>query len=155
MILLQQLSSFILNQRSLKLNRENITSFADNGQMIPSGEDFGNNSREIARFYYDAVIQIERFSGDAETIIALVMGWIMDNDPRRSEINLDDPQINVDYNDDYTCDLEFAIAFAESIQIIADPQGNIVFDGQIWSLKEPDIDTAETLDSMHGGIDAS
>ena len=150
MKLLQGLASYLLKQS--RLNRENFHALADKGELFLSGKDLGNGI-ELARFKYDAVIQIERYPGDAFEIMALVMGWLSENDNEREFLELADPEINVDLNDRKTADIELVVEFDEPIQLIPDPQGAIRAYDQNWRVDTVPIDVADDLNDMEGSTD--
>ena len=150
MRLLQGLTRHLLESTNLK--RENINSYADNGELITSGQDLGHGF-EVARFKYDAVIELERYHGSAMDILAIVTGWLIDHDPDREAFNLADPEINVEINDNDTADVEIEIEFNESIQIVEDDNGPIRAWGKRWRVADVPIDTAETLVNMEGSTD--
>ena len=147
MRLLQNLSRHLLSNTRLK--RENIHSFADNGELIISGMDMGHGI-EVARFKYDAVINLERFHGSGQDIIAIVTGWLIDHDPDREAFKLGDPEFNVEINGNDSADVEIVIEFNESIQIIEDDKGPVQAWGKRWRVSDVPIDTATALVNMEG-----
>jgi len=65
---------------------ENIHAYADKGELAPSGRHLGSvmptgdgparEQVEIGVWKYDAVIQIERYSGDGPALMAIVLAWL-------------------------------------------------------------------------------
>ena len=150
MKMLQALSLHLLD--NTKLKRENIHSTADNGQLIISGQDMGHGY-EVCRFKYDAVIELERFKGDARDITALVAGWLIDHDHDRETLNLADPEINATLNDGNTADVDITVEFSESIQIVEDDKGSIVAWGKRWRVQDVPVDVATDLINLQGASD--
>lgn len=143
MNLLQSLSLHLLNHT--KLTREQIHSFADNGELQPLFEDLGNGY-VVGRYKYDAVFEIERFNGAAFELLALVNCWLAENDFDRETLGLAAPEISVELNDRKTCDIELVIEFDEQISIIEDESGNIPFRGLTYRVNSIPVDIAEAFD---------
>lgn len=152
MKLLQALSTHLL--KASRLKRENFYTFADKGELTATGKDLGNGI-ELARIKYDAVINIERYPGDAFEIMALAMGWLSEHDTERGDLELADPEINVELNDRKTADIELVVEFDEPIQLIPDPQGAITAYGQRWRVDTVPVDVAEDLEDMESSTDGS
>ena len=146
---LQSLSKFLLDNTSLK--REQIHSYADNGELRPVFEDRGNGF-VVGRYKYDAVFELERFKGEAFELLALINCWLDENDDERKELELADPEINVELNDRQTCDIELVIEFDEPVSIVEDAKGIIPFRGQRYRVEAVPVDVAETFD-MEGEAD--
>lgn len=139
---------------STGLPLENIHAYADKGELAPSGRHLGSvmptgdgparEQVEIGVWKYDAVIQIERYSGDGPALMAIVLAWLADVDLDRD--GLADPEVDAEINDLSSADIEIAVEFEERIVIIEDPDGGISFRGRPWGvLPEPDISVAESF----------
>jgi len=135
-----------------RLPREQITAFADKGNLAPTGRHLGEGENgeqiEIGIWKYDAVIQLERYAGDGQTLLAVILGWLADNDDDRN--GLADPELDVEINDAKTCDVDIACEFEERITVIEDASGPIVFNGKHWRIAEPNITEAEAVAGMEG-----
>ena len=141
MIKLQQLTHFLIQQNMVAA--EQIDSWVENPQIIPSGEDQGTGI-VLYRQTYDAVISIERFPHKhvaAELLFALVCAWLMQNDADRDEIA--QPTTDVDVLDESTADIEISIAFEEDVHGVEDPAGPIELNGTHYRLADIEIDYAE------------
>jgi hypothetical protein len=149
---LQQLTTFLKTQ--LNLEKPLVTSFADKGSLDRSTRDLGHGI-ELGRWRYDAVIQIEEFSGNADVLLLLILGWLEDNDPDRDELDLADPEIDVSEIDDRTSDVDIAVEFEEGLQIVPDDNGPIPYNGRKWRVAEVPIDVAEELESLESKPDAT
>ncbi|EPR43132.1 P2 phage tail completion R family protein [Desulfovibrio sp. X2] len=139
------------------IKREQIHAYADKGNLSPSGRHLGFGGPdgtieqiEIGVWKYDAVIQIERYAGDGPALLAIILGWLEDNDADRE--GLLDPEVDVELNDNLTCDFELACEFEEFISVVADEAGPgpIAFNGKRWRVAEPDITAADSLAGMEG-----
>lgn len=134
---------------------ENFKAWADLGSPEPTGRHLGvlrgengepgREQVEVCIWIYNGVIQIERFPGQGTLLVAEVMAWIQDNDMERDQTNLAPPEINIEGNDAFTCDIEISIDFEERLVILEDPQGRISFNGKKWNLAEPEIVPAESF----------
>ncbi|MBI9080278.1 MAG: phage tail protein [Pseudodesulfovibrio sp.] len=132
---------------------DTIYSFADQGVLTPTGKDLGHGF-EVGFFKYDAVIQVESYEDDAYSLLAFITTWLQMNDPDREDQGLADPNIDISLNDNSTADVELAVEFEESLQIVPDESGPIMYDGQQYKVADVPIDVAEGLDNMEGGTDA-
>lgn len=145
---LQALTAYIMEVTDLP--RENVQSFADKGELTPTGRDLGHGI-ELGVFKYDAVIQIENYPGDGHAMLALLLGWLCDHDPDRELNELAEPEVDADLNDDRTVDLEIAVEFEEPLCLVPDDDGEIRFNGRRWRVVgDVPVDVAEELASLDG-----
>lgn len=149
---LQQLTAYLEEHAGLK--REQVQSFADRGELIPTGSDLGHGV-ELGRFKYDALIQIENYSGDADVLLLLILAWVSERDTDRDEDGLADPEMDVSVNDHSSADIDIAIEFEEGLQIVPDDNGPIPYNGRKWRVAEVPIDVAEELESLERKPDAT
>lgn len=147
---LTALTSFLL--QAANLTKEQVLSVADRGQTVPTGRDLGHGV-ELGVFKYDALIQVEAFNGSSSELLLLVMGWLHDHDEDREHIGLADPEVDASLNDDFTADVDLAIEFEESLQMVPDENGAILFNGRRWRVADVPVDVAEELASMDGRAD--
>lgn len=92
------------------------------------------NGFVISRFRYDAVLSVERYSQSADLFLALLSVWLMDNDCERDQLELPMPEVDVTALDDQLVDLEVKITFDEQVMIVPDDEGQIVFNGNRYSI---------------------
>lgn len=134
---------------SLNLVDENqIESWLEDARLVPEGktETVGTDDMvgiNLAYKDYNAVFWLENFAGNPDLLFALVIAWLMENDPDRDSDM--DPTFEVDPIDDKYADVEIKLPFKEKLQLKLDPAGKIHFDDKAWSLAEPDIKTAEEI----------
>ena len=140
-------------QQVTGMQRERFFAFADQGTLLPTGRNLGNGV-EVGIFKYDAVIQIERYPGDAYHLLAVIAAWLADNDPDRDDAGLVDPDIDISLNDDETADVDLSIEFEERIEIVPQDGGVIAFNGRSWAVVDVPVDVAEAVDDMDGEADA-
>ena len=143
MLKLQQITDFLVQLNLVAA--EQIDSWVENPQMIPSGEDSGAGGVLLYRQTYDAVISIERFPHQhhpVELLFAHISVWLMNNDSERDEIAT--PQTEVDVLDDSTADIEISISFEEELYGIEDPAGTIELFGTRYRLDSQLVNYAET-----------
>ena len=150
MRLLQSLSQHLMTTTGLP--RENFESFAERGELHPLFIDHGQGI-QVARFRYDGVINIESYSGDGMTLLALVTSWLSEHDGERHDIELPDPEVNVQLNDRHTADVDITIVFDEPVNLVRDDNGPVMYDGVRWSVAESPVDVAEDLDGFEGDSD--
>ena len=149
---LQALTTFLMER--LSLSREQVLSMADKGETTPTGRDLGHGV-ELGVFKYDALIQIECFSGNSDELLLLVMAWLHDNDKERDYAELADPEVDATLNDDFTADVDIAVEFEEALQIVPDENGNIPFNGTMYRVAEVPITVAENLDAFDGNASST
>lgn len=143
---LQQLTAYL--ETLPGVNRDSMESYADLGRLIPSGVDFGNGY-EVGIYRYDAVITMEDFPSQCGSLLLPALAvWLGENDPDRELIGLDDPEINIDTTDQETVFVQITCEFKESLQVVEDPSGTIIFNGSNWKVADVPIDVAETLNSL-------
>lgn len=145
MIKLQQLTAYLLNLNLVAA--EQLDSWVENPQIIPSGKSMGQGSIILYRQIYDAVIYIERFAHidhPVEQLFGCVAAWLMTHDADREEIAA--PRTDVEILDDYLADIEISISFEEDVIAVLDPAGPIEFGGNRYRLAGPIIFYAEEGD---------
>lgn len=141
-------------QRVTGLQRERFFAFADQGTLIPTGRDLGHGV-EVGIIKYDAVIQIERYPGDAHHLLSVISAWLADNDACREDNGLVDPEVDISLNDDATADVDLSIEFEERLEIVPQDDGVIEFNGRTWAVADVPVDVAEAVDGMDGEADAT
>lgn len=137
---------------------EQVHAFADMGEINPCARNLGviwsedgqsqREHVEIAVWTYDAVLQLERYAGDGSTLLALIMAWLMDNDPTRDHDALGDPVVDVEINDLSTSDVGVSVKFEERLTIIEDAEGDIPYRGKRWRLTPPEVAPVEKLGGL-------
>lgn len=144
------LKAFHAHLASLNLvDKNQIESWMEDARLVPEGknETVGIDDMvgvNLAYMDYNAVFFIENFSSNNPALLlALVIAWLMENDPDRDSDM--DPTFEIDPIDDKHDDVEIKMPFKEKLQIKLDPNGKIFLDGKFWSLAEPDIKTAEEI----------
>jgi hypothetical protein len=133
MLKLQLLTAFIINLDLVAV--EQIDSWVESPQIIPSGRCLTADGVILFRHEYDAVISIERYPHSrhpAELLFAHICAWLLDHDSDRDQIAT--PRTDVDILDDDTADIEITISFEEDVQGVSDPAGPIKLNGQRYRL---------------------
>ena len=140
--------------------REQVAAWADRCPIELIGRDLGyiredgekpRQHVELALLTYDAVIQIERYAGDGAAFAALVATWLNDCDPDRD--NCGDPEITVtlnvqDVSGKSISDIDIAVEFEERLTAVENPDGDIPYNGKVWSLVPLCITPVEHLVAM-------
>ena len=118
------------------ITRDQISAFADLGTIAPTGVDMGHGF-EVGRFKYDAVIDIDRCPAQvAPLLLAGLVVWLSKKDPDRDARGLDDPDVDVTLGDDQTVFVQVTVEFNESVEIVQDESGLIVWDGRTWTVAD-------------------
>lgn len=140
---------------------EQIEAFTQLGELTPKGGDYGpvyaengEKRRQISVGYlkYDAVLKIEAYPGSGPELLALILGWLADNDPDRERNGLANPEFDAVLNGLLTSDFELKIDFEESLIVQENPNGTIFFDGLYWSLAPLEIVPAQKLVNLKGTL---
>lgn len=123
---------------------EQFDFYMENGTSEVTSKRVGKGF-EISRFRYDAIFSVERFSGDADVFLVLINIWLMENDNNRDQLELESPKVDVTTLDDQTVDVEVSITFDESITIVPDDAGSILFKGARYSVAPAEIIAARKV----------
>lgn len=111
--------------------------------LVP--EDKGQGF-DIGQIEYTAQFSFERFpfkQVDPATVMAGVMAWLMDNDESRSDYELEDPSFDVEPESEDTVIMTMEIEFLESLMVVEDESGPILWQGQRFKLAPYEIWVAE------------
>ncbi|NIB44780.1 phage tail protein [Pseudomaricurvus alkylphenolicus] len=127
------LTRYLIEQNLVDENQ--IDSWMENGTPEPAGKRLGHGIR-ICRLRYDAIISIERFTGNEDVLLALLCTWLMDNDPSREDDRLPPPDIDIDIVDARAADVAFRVAFIEDIDLVPVDNGKVLFIGQRWDVAD-------------------
>jgi len=134
---LQALHTFLVEQNLVDENQ--VASWMENGKPEACAKSLGNGIR-VCRLSYDALVSIERFSGNEDLLLALICVWLMDVDPEREDDELPPPDIDIDILDNGTADVELRVAFIENIDLVEDANGLVPFKGKTWSVASVLVD---------------
>lgn len=126
-----------------------LESWAEKVKVFPSGKARTVGladmvGMQLGYIEYDAIFVIENYAGSAETIIAIVIAWLMENDNSRENDSLSDPVFDVDPHDDGIVDIEIHVPFSGDLNLVMDAAGAITIDGEQWSVATSTIYEAET-----------
>lgn len=143
MELMKQLSQYFLDTKLV--SREQMDSWMEGGTI----EHVGNETEfgfELCRCRYQAIFSFERFNQPPATLFAMVTGWLQTNDSLRGELELSEPDIDIDINDDNVADVQLSIEFIEPVYLVEDPiNGIIEAYGKKWAFDAYALSVAETL----------
>lgn len=122
--------------------------------MTPINQGLGF---DIGFIEYSAEFRFERFpfkKVDPAIVIAGVMAWLMDNDHRRDEYELDDPSFDIEPESDDTVIMTMELDFIEPLKVIEDDQGPILWNGKRFKLAPYEIWVAETVSVQGSDMEA-
>lgn len=144
---LQALVSHLVS--STGLPRENFHAFADQGSLLPTGKHLGcvfpeadsqpREQLEVGIWQYEGVIQIERYAGNAQNLMAIILGWLATHDTERTAQGKKDPELTIELNDILTADVDISLEFEEALTVVEDVSGPIAFAGKQWLVCPVDI----------------
>ncbi|MCX2834463.1 phage tail protein [Microbulbifer thermotolerans] len=123
---------------------EQLDSWMENGQLETASKSLGNGLR-VCRQSYDAVIQIERYAGDPALLFALVTTWLMEHDSERVDLELPEPDVDIDVIDERVADVEITIRFTEDVDLVEDGSGPISYRGKRWAVAPVPVDEPDQV----------
>ncbi|WP_067522416.1 phage tail protein [Endozoicomonas ascidiicola] len=148
---LQRLTEFLLEHRQCR--KEDIDSWVDRCTLRPESS-FEGKYHQLHIDHNVCSVLVERFSGNANLLKAMVTSWLQDNDDVniRNRYELPDPSFDIEMLDKSgkRWDVDITIEFLEPLLVQEDPQGAIHWQGSRWSVIDaPIIDTATEEDGAH------
>lgn len=111
--------------------------------------DDNTHGLECSRVPYTARFYLERYTGDAATLMAYIACWLMEHDEGdehlRTNEELAPPSYNITPLDDNlnVFDIDITIEFVERIYLIEDINGGFEFRGKRWTIGDYDLWLAE------------
>ncbi|MDD1792525.1 phage tail protein [Enterovibrio sp. ZSDZ42] len=148
------LHKYLIDSLKPFVHKKKIFASQAGGELIGNGEQRGNGGVIIANWRYDAAILVEDFplkKCSSMTLLALVSCWLSEFDADRTENeDLNDPDIEVDVTSEESADVFIKLAFEEPLEIVPDPKGPIVFEGEryrvdvteVWVANDSEISNA-------------
>jgi len=120
-------------------------SWMEQGRLMVGGEDLGNGYR-LGFYRYQAIFTIEDYSKGADLLMALVLIWLMENEPDRPD-ELGEPEIVVDEVNDRCekADIEISITFEEPIEVVRDTKGDLTYRGSNYRVDTVLINQADEV----------
>ncbi len=144
---LQGLHRYLIERLKGHVHAKKIHATQAGGALINNGEDMGNGGYCIANWFYQAGILIEDFPHNKvspSNLFALIACWITEYDPDRNENEqLEDPDIDIDVNNEESADVLIELAFEEPIELIPDPNGLVLWNGETYRTNPVEIWVAE------------
>lgn len=118
----------------------------NDAHLMHAAKALGLGQRRIGIFRYNALLTWDRFpyrECPPALVYALVFAWIEQH--RNSlfdELNLAEPVVDIEFDDEKTGSLAITIELADEITITPDEQGEIPINEKLWRLEYPEIWTA-------------
>jgi len=145
---LQQLTEFLLASLNPAIKANDIDAWQERGTLVLSGSDNGNGSFQVAKWKHSAVIAIEKFPHrkiDPYNLLAMVSAFLLDSGWSRDEHDLEDPELDIEVISKDNATILIEVMLIDDIDLIADEQGPITFNGQRFSVSLASIDIAESV----------
>lgn len=144
---LKSLTRFLKANLPEHIWKTEFSSETDEIQFISAHRDLGIDQYQMMIQQYDAVIAWGRFpyrEFDPRYIPLLIDAWIseQDNELNDSNIEQESPSMTVDV-DEHTAVVVVTISLAEPVVMKKDPNGIVPFDGERWSIVDPQVWFAE------------
>ena len=153
---LQQLAEFLLSNLSPLVKANDIDAWQENGTLILSGEDKGNDGYQVAKWKHSAVIALERFPHrrvNPYNLLAMVAAFLIDSNWQRDEYGLDDPQLDIDVVSKDHATVLIELQLLDDIDLIPDETGPVPFNGKRFRVSLVPLNIAETVDVKQKGAD--
>jgi len=152
---LSELTAFMVEQLPTRVQA--FDSWMDNQKLTPALKNIGKGQRRIGVTTYDGVLEWEKYPYrelDPAVLFALVLAWLMNGaNEARSDLNLADPDIEIELYDEESALLTITIPLVDEIVIRPDDNGDIPLDGQVWGVVDPIYDMAD--EAVIFGADAT
>lgn len=122
----------------------------EDAQLIRSQKALGNDQIRMGVMTYTGVIAWDNFpfrKYSPGLVYALVMAWLEEHaDPLREEFRPEDVNVDPQFNDEDSCLLDITVGLADPLIIQVQEDGPVPYRGKRWTLVNPEIWTAETMD---------
>jgi hypothetical protein len=141
---LHQLSAAIKAVLPAKCHKS-FDAWMQNGslQLVPK---HGGNGLQLARLNYQAVFMVEDLPFrelDPAVVLATVAAWLQDFDAEREQLELPDPDYDVEPVDEHSADLTISVPFSEPLYLLADAAGPVRYGGQRYRVAPYEVWVAE------------
>lgn len=135
---------------------EHFESWVEDAQT-PLLFDDHEHGLECTRLTYTGHFYLERYTGNAQELMATINCWLMefdegvDNLRMREELN--PPSYNITPNDDAlnAFDIDITIEFIERIFLVEDALGPYAYRGRHWKIGDYDLWVAEQANVIANG----
>lgn len=128
--------------------QQGFDSIIDEMQVVPAAKDLGLNQYRQAVIRYSAVLSWERFPYRLcapQLLVSLLLAWVDEYGSdvmAQTGISDAEPQWDVSVEDAETATVVLTMPMAEELVIRQDKKGDIPWNGERWSLVDPEIWTA-------------
>lgn len=144
MLKLQRLTQYLLSHDMVRL--EQVDSVAQAGTLVPDLKDTESGLR-IGFWRYTGVIEMERYKGQPEYLMAVVLTWLHGNDTDREDLS--QPGFDIDPPNDNGADLDITVEFQEPVYLVEDENGPFEVNGERYGLGDYDLWIAEKGEVTH------
>ncbi|WP_353242268.1 phage tail protein [Providencia sp.] len=142
---LEKLVQF-LNENVPEWVMQKTNLYMDDGKLSRDSKALGLDQRRFGIFKYTAILDWDSFpykEYPPANIYAMILGWLDEHgNELRDELNLADPDVDINFDEEYTSPMVISIELAESINGVPDENGDILYRGQRWKLDNPETYTA-------------
>ncbi|EIZ9128711.1 phage tail protein [Cronobacter sakazakii] len=127
---------------------ERFDSVIDEMQIVPAAKDLGLDQYRQAIIRYSAVLSWERFPYrlcPPQLLVALLLAWLDEYGSEAAEeigITDADPEWDISVEDEKTATVVLTMPLVEELVIRRDAEGEIPWNGERWTLVNPEIWTA-------------
>ncbi|MGL4925625.1 MAG: phage tail protein [Plesiomonas shigelloides] len=145
---LSELTHFIENNMPARISVA-FSSEMTNITLVNSHKQLGNGAMRCSVRQYDAVLTWEAWPfrlTNPDWLFALIDGWLHCHaNPLREEMQLGEPQIEVDVNDQEEAWIEVTIALVDPIVLVEDEKGDIPYGNRRYRLDDATVWVAEDM----------
>ncbi len=138
---LQALTSYLIENGLTK--SATLDSWVEGGVFTPASKVLGSDGIAILYFAYTAVLSLEGYKGNAALLGATIASWHFDNADRDDGRTV---EFTADKDESGSFEIEINIDFEEKVNVIPDPNGQLMFKGQRYQLEDPELWVAEEFE---------
>ena len=145
---LQQVTEFLLTSLNAVITRNNIDAWQEHGTLKLNGQDKGQDGYLVAKWKHSAVIAIEKFPHrkvNRYNLLALVSAFLLDSEWQRDELDLADPELNIDVISEDNATILIELELVDDIELVPHPQGPVQFNEQKYYVSLAPIEVAESV----------
>jgi len=146
---LQQLCEYLSQNMQPYVKQNDIDGWQGGGELMINTENLGLGGYLLAKWKYDAVIEIERFPHrkvNPYNLLAMVAVWLIANDESRDEYELQDPDFDIAVISKDQAQITIELDFIDNIELLPDEQGPIEFNGERYRVSLVPINVAENAE---------
>lgn len=146
---LQQLCDYLCQGMNPYVKPNDIDGWQGGGQLMINTEDLGLNGCLLAKWKYDAVIEIERLPHrkvNPYNLLGMIAVWLIEEDADRDDYGLSDPDLDITVISKDHAQVTIELDLIDDIELVPDEQGPIRYLGERYRISLVPINIAESAE---------